>query len=549
MQTEEDAPLYVAGFLGLYDRGGEERGFRLDREAVRRGLPLTQIVPLCIDHKDRCTVGRVLSVLDAEKGAFCVAKVTSKNLFRIMLETVDPRVFELKPGLSEREKLLLLISNFVPSFSLSSVKVDRPEEADERFFVHVSLCMLGRRQGTIAIYDETASKAVSLFEALSAEEKQRAIAEAVAADEEGRHWDEQFNDPEAAELCACLFSQALNTNFVDDRWEELRKQKRTADISGATYLQASVTEPIIKKDCGKNPSQKMETVGPAPPLRPTSVPAAPSAATNDYVSVPMEHYHQLLLAQSRPASSSASTSTPYVHSSYGSPCVYPAQFPVSRAPEHSAPGFGLGPGYFMQPGPTYGVSGPTFPQTGLEAKMEALLKKIESVSNAAARPPPPSSSVPGRLYYERVMTNRGPCFRKIYAGSERPRFAHCFAEEGERGQETEEEVPELIFPGEAPPPTKKPREEERAAEYLGLLAKTVTSLQTQVEQLKQTSAPPPVHAEPPSPPPAAAQPAVPCDPPTVDASAAPSVGKNPRGRQLKQKFITAMMGSNAITKS
>lgn len=160
-------PVYVGGYLALYGMG-DEGELVLTREQVARALPPAAPLPINIDHASACEVGAVLALADDDAGLFFVGVINCPQLADTLAGVAHPAFFGADaPSLTPRERFLYLVSNYLPSVSLSSRRLAPDEEADGTLFAHVALCVLGRRVGTIVTYDATPDACVAPFRRLS----------------------------------------------------------------------------------------------------------------------------------------------------------------------------------------------------------------------------------------------------------------------------------------------------------------------------------------------------------------------------------------------
>ncbi|QPO25159.1 capsid maturation protease [Bovine alphaherpesvirus 2] len=316
-------PIYVAGFLALYE-GGDGGELALPREVVSSALPPSGPVPINVDHRAQCEVGRVLTIVDDPRGPFFVGLVSCAQLEQVLEEAASAALFERRgPPLSREERLLYLITNYLPSVSLSSRRLEPGDTSWEDLFRHVALCVIGRRLGTIVTYDVSISGAVAPFQHLSTSSRDAAIREAEAASLalRDREW-----APGGDALARTLLSTAVNSMMLRDRWSLVSERRRQAGIAGHTYLQASEAFGIWGAEPTRAPSGGYKEHARSPrataspeagssgtfssvrvigtPLSTTHMnqgpPAAPQArpsGDDSYLWIPAAHYNQLVAAQ------------------------------------------------------------------------------------------------------------------------------------------------------------------------------------------------------------------------------------------------------------
>ncbi|AII80970.1 capsid protein [Equid alphaherpesvirus 1] len=232
-------PIYVAGYIALYDMGdGGE--LTLTRETVAAALPPASRLPINIDHRNGCVVGEVLSIVDDARGPFFLGIINCPQLGAVLATAAGPNFFgELSEGLSEQERLLYLVSNYLPSASLSSRRLGPDEEPDETLFAHVSLCVIGRRVGTIVTYDATPENAVAPFKRLSPSSREELLI--TAREAQSRLGDAATWHLSEDTLTRVLLSTAVNNMLLRNRWNLVARRRREAGIEGHTYLQASAS--------------------------------------------------------------------------------------------------------------------------------------------------------------------------------------------------------------------------------------------------------------------------------------------------------------------
>ncbi|ARS02770.1 capsid maturation protease [Macacine alphaherpesvirus 1] len=389
--ADRPVPIYVAGYLALYG-SGDSGELALDPETVAAALPPAGPLAINVDHRARCEVGRVLAVVDDPRGPFFAGLIACAQLERVLETAASAAIFERRgPPLSREERLLYLVTNYLPSVSLSTRRLEEGETPDNTFLVHVALCAIGRRLGTIVTYDTSLDAAVAPFRHLAPDSREILRREAAEAELGlgGRVW-----TPGAEALTRALLSTAVNNMMLRDRWSLVAERRRQAGIAGHTYLQASEKfglwgagpgdsppDGVYKRrssgatDPGHDasasaprahdpPSDVPEAeMNPAPP--PAGAPTPKPPGDGSYLWIPAAHYNQLV-AGHPPAPV------------FGAPAPPPAFGAPAYAPHHHA---GVYPGVVF-PGPS-----------PLEAQIAALVGAI-----AADRQPGPSPSGKRRRY-------------------------------------------------------------------------------------------------------------------------------------------------------
>ncbi|QBM10874.1 Capsid scaffolding protein [Caprine alphaherpesvirus 1] len=518
-------PVYVSGYLALYGMGdGGE--LVLTREQVARALPPAAPLPINIDHVGTCEVGEVLAIVDDDTGVFFVGVINCPQLADVLSSVAHPEFFgDDAAALTPRERFLYLVSNYLPSASLSSRRLAPGEEADGTLFAHVALCVLGRRVGTIVTYDATPEASVAPFRRLSPAARAALLADAETARAAlgDRAW---AVDREA--LARTLLSTAVNNMLVRDKWNTVARRRREAGIAGHTYLQASAVFRLVggeEPPAGGGARERAQKRAPAasvcialpvadgralqpelpPPesdmsgAHPAPAPAAHPAPVGDYVYVPTAQYNQLVVSQAR----AGAPPPPYF---VPGPPVAPGL--GATAPLHTA-GVPWGPGYGFPPA------------AALEGQLMALAGAIADSRRLHAH----GADGPGE--YDGAPERR--CAKRRRYNWDAPR---C------RGDDEP-----AYYPGEGPPADAAPpyysRHPPPAAHYyhhsppphpspppppahaLSKLASAVASLQQEVSQLRAGHSHGPACAPAPSPAPAP-QPGPPVAPPPLGAGPSPA---------------------------
>ncbi|QBN85145.1 capsid maturation protease-like protein [Phocid alphaherpesvirus 1] len=370
----DNPPIYVAGYLALYDMG-DTGELTLTRTAVQAALPPASILPINIDHKSKCIIGAVLAIVDDPKGPFFLGMINCPQLVRVLSSSVNADFFGVRKNqLSKEERLLYLVSNYLPSASLSSRKLFPGEDPDDTLFAHVALCVIGKRVGTIVTYDITPELAIAPFKHLSSNSSVGLLTQAAETKLKltTTKWD--LNEKL---LTQALLSTAVNNMLLRDRWELVSNRRREAGITGHVYLQASAQFGLLHKndvlsgaEFGETADSRDVEKGDAAPVvshsninstRSTcdssvvqqviktidmASPGAPITSKNptngDYILVPSAQYNQLIVSQHAqqipmphiPYTQTASMVAPHtpVPYSFTVPQHYPA---YSYPPHHS----------------------------------------------------------------------------------------------------------------------------------------------------------------------------------------------------------------------
>ncbi|BAP00705.1 capsid maturation protease [Pteropodid alphaherpesvirus 1] len=386
-------PIYVAGFLALYN-GGDSGELVLTADAVESALPPANPLPINVDHRAQSEVGRVLTIVNDPRGPFFVGLIACVSLEEVLEQAASAAIFERRgPPLTREERLLYLITNYLPSVSLSTRRFAEDQRPDATLFAHVALCAIGRRLGTIVTYDVSLEAAMAPFRHLAPASRERARREAAEAELAlaGRAW-----APSHEALTRTLLSTAVNNMMLRDRWSLVAERRRQAGIAGHTYLQASekfqvwgAELDLLDADAYKKPpitsphsAQALDV--PAPPpgsplpaslhttpselpvMNPPAPPAPKAPGDGNYLWIPASHYSQLVANQTTVSSAPA----------FGMPPV-PPHLPYGQAHGVHAPypppyGGGVYPGVIM-PGPS-----------PLEAQIAALVGAITADRKSSA---------------------------------------------------------------------------------------------------------------------------------------------------------------------
>ncbi|UWL63375.1 capsid maturation protease [Bovine herpesvirus type 1.2] len=481
-------PVYVGGYLALYGMG-DEGELVLTREQVARALPPAAPLPINIDHASACEVGAVLALADDDAGLFFVGVINCPQLADTLAGVAHPAFFGADaPSLTPRERFLYLVSNYLPSVSLSSRRLAPDEEADGTLFAHVALCVLGRRVGTIVTYDATPDACVAPFRRLSPRARAALLANAEAA--RAALGDRAWPVPREA-LAQTLLSTAVNNMLVRDKWDTVSRRRREAGIAGHTYLQASAVFPLPtggegpERTGGRERAQKSAVAGgvcialpvaggrarqpelspaPPPPPPPPAMSAAHQAGAasahplpaGDYVYVPTAQYNQLVVSQARGAAMTAA------------PPPAPYFLPAAAAAAAPPPM----PGWYGAAGAAPWHPGYGFPPPGLESQIMALAGAIADGRRVQAH------GADGSGY-------DGPLDRRPLAKRRRYNWDHPRGRSGGGGDDDEAYYPGEGAPAELPPHHHSPPPPHPPPSHaLSKLASAVSSLQQEVSQLR-----------------------------------------------------------------
>nr|WAH70946.1 capsid protein-P40 [Eptesicus fuscus gammaherpesvirus] len=296
------APVYVGGFVDVVRLPKTERELYLDADVVAKFLPLERPIPLTVEHAPGASVGWVLGLHQVKHGLFCIGAVTSRK-FLTLLDRLfsSSSVAQMAPrdGGLPREPRLEMLHTWLPELSLASAHPSALAAAAEAgaasaagaladtgaeaaaaaatdplprgaAFEHVSLCALGRRRGTVAVYGPDVEWVLSKFTSMSHEERRRLGEASMCVDLEALEEPDFSVEPEE------LMAKAIDAGFISCRLDLLKTDRGVAAVQRPTYLKASAR--------------------PAPPPG-DSLPSAPSQKrpmAEDAISVPKATFMAML---------------------------------------------------------------------------------------------------------------------------------------------------------------------------------------------------------------------------------------------------------------
>lgn len=229
--------IYVGGFLTLYAETPPEENLRLPKETVVQALRESDnLIPLNINHDDASTVGTV-HLFDTDAGLFCLGCVHSSGFLSIIEKAAEKSKLVARgpaKGLDADPVIEYLSAGF-PALSLSScVTAAGTYESGQRdFFKHVSLCGLGKRRGTLAVYGRDCEWITERFPALSSQERERIVNASVNVKTV------TDNDPFESDSYGLLAS-TVDDGYIAERLCRLRYDKHVLGLQTTeTYVKAS----------------------------------------------------------------------------------------------------------------------------------------------------------------------------------------------------------------------------------------------------------------------------------------------------------------------
>ena len=149
--------VYVCGFVERPDAPPKDACLHLDPLTVKSQLPLKKPLPLTVEHLPDAPVGSVFGLYQSRAGLFSAASITSGD-FLSLLDSIyhDCDIAQSQRLPLPREPKVEALHAWLPSLSLASLHPDIPQTTADggklSFFDHVSICALGRRRGTTAVY-------------------------------------------------------------------------------------------------------------------------------------------------------------------------------------------------------------------------------------------------------------------------------------------------------------------------------------------------------------------------------------------------------------
>ena len=225
--------VLVAGFLCVYDDNDINDNFYLPRrtiqEEINSGNGLN--IPLNINHNENAVIGTVSSLSDLQHGLFTVARVQSKEFLTIIkkIAAKSKLITNTEEKTLPPDPEIECLNSIFPGLSLSN-RVGGNER--DPFFKHVSICGVGRRPGTIAIFGRNLNWILDRFSSITEAEKEKIL----STDQSCVQFfaEEQFK----VDLYD-LLADSLDTSYIKLRFPKLQSDKQLSGISKSTYIKAS----------------------------------------------------------------------------------------------------------------------------------------------------------------------------------------------------------------------------------------------------------------------------------------------------------------------
>nr|QOW02499.1 capsid maturation protease [Tadarida gammaherpesvirus] len=277
------AIIYVAGFVDVVNFPKIDSELYLDVTQINKFLPLKNPIPLNIEHLSNANIGWIMGLYQVEYGLFCVGIINSEK-FLSLLEKLFPNshVAQTRNVNLPPEPKLEMLHTWLPGLSLSSVHPDNMTDAlGDQAFQHVSLCAMGRRRGTVAVYGLDLEWVLSKFTSITEIEKSRIYNEI-----------QEINTNTLASPLfninsETLMAKAIDASFIKNRIDILKTDRGVAEIQQPTYLKASAT-PQIYSFIEVERQTESETMNPIPSTIQTA------HQTEDLISVPRATFMSML---------------------------------------------------------------------------------------------------------------------------------------------------------------------------------------------------------------------------------------------------------------
>nr|ALH44520.1 ORF17 [Human gammaherpesvirus 8] len=227
--------LYVGGFVDVVSCPKLEQELYLDPDQVTDYLPVTEPLPITIEHLPETEVGWTLGLFQVSHGIFCTGAITSPAFLELASRLADTSHVARAPVKNlPKEPLLEILHTWLPGLSLSSI---HPRELSQTpsgpVFQHVSLCALGRRRGTVAVYGHDAEWVVSRFSSVSQSERAHILQHVSSCRLE------DLSTPNFVSPLETLMAKAIDASFIRDRLDLLKTDRGVASILSPAYLKAS----------------------------------------------------------------------------------------------------------------------------------------------------------------------------------------------------------------------------------------------------------------------------------------------------------------------
>nr|AWG92135.1 BVRF2 [human gammaherpesvirus 4] len=378
--------VYVCGFVERPDAPPKDACLHLDPLTVKSQLPLKKPLPLTVEHLPDAPVGSVFGLYQSRAGLFSAASITSGD-FLSLLDSIyhDCDIAQSQRLPLPREPKVEALHAWLPSLSLASLHPDIPQTTADggklSFFDHVSICALGRRRGTTAVYGTDLAWVLKHFSDLEPSIAAQIENDANAAKRES-------GCPEDHPLpLTKLIAKAIDAGFLRNRVETLRQDRGVANIPAESYLKASDAPDLQKPDKALQ-SPPPASTDPATMLSGNAGEGATAcggsaAAGQDLISVPRNTFMTLLQTN---LDNKLPRQTPLPYAAPLPPFSHQA---IATAPSYGPGAGAVSPagGYFTSPGGYY--AGPAGGDPGAFLAMDA------HTYHPHPHPPPAYFGLPG----------------------------------------------------------------------------------------------------------------------------------------------------------
>ncbi|AZB49190.1 putative proteinase/capsid scaffold protein [Phascolarctid gammaherpesvirus 1] len=253
--------IVVGGFLDVRACEKEDRSLVLDEDKLRVYLPFKTAIPLTVEHIEGTQIGWVCGIYSMVEGLFMVGVISSDRFLDILSAVFSASASaKLHRVDLPSEPLLEVLHTWLPGLSLSSIHPDYMYEGQEaQVFHHVSLCALGKRRGTVAVYGHDFQWVLSKFTSISEHDRAVLVNDCLALDLDS------LRLPSGNIAMEPLLAKAIDASFIQNRLNLLKGDRQVANIHRMTYLKAS-TEPCIHSTATRSQAtsslteQKMSSV-------------------------------------------------------------------------------------------------------------------------------------------------------------------------------------------------------------------------------------------------------------------------------------------------
>ncbi|ABB22235.1 capsid protein-like protein [Ovine gammaherpesvirus 2] len=439
----EEASLHVAGFVDIAACPKSDPDLKLDAPQWQKHLPLDSAIPLTVEHLPGAQVGWVTGLFPVAQGLFCTGVINSPGFLDLLDCLYSECVVAQCPPNADlpRNPRAEVMHSWLPELSLSSVHPTLlgTDKQPPEVFQHVSLCALGKRRGSVAVYGNSLPWVLSRFKSLSSEDAAHVqTAGKVAVPPTPL----EFNAP-----IGSLFAKAIDASFIRDRLTTLQADRHAAGVSAATYLKASKVPSAISDTL--SPTSNSAETAPEKQLEATLPSTSSSTSTST----------STMVGAGAPTPAPSEDLIPVPRSAF----LNMLESTVARMPQ-SPPQGPLPPAPF-QPGMPY------FASYNMACPPPGLIKHRKSHFLSPYEPEP---------HYPYHGLYSTP-----YPDCELPRVlcqSPCCANRSKKRAREESDGEASIFPGEEPVLYRKD---------FSHLSKSLAELQSEIRELKQLRQAPP----------------------------------------------------------